>query len=217
MSSTGEPNRPRPRKRRTQEQRSAETRALLLEVTIDCLAELGYARTTAQTIADRAGLSRGAQLHHFGSRTQLLTAAMEHLFERGNRQFSSLLAEMPEDEDPVSYSFDVLWKVMSGPVGHAYLELVFAARNDPELHRAMVEANRRNDEQVDATFREHLQGKVDTEISFDILWTAVLALFEGLVVEKVMRGDDARIYGVVETLKELAPSFVLKRPRPTPP
>jgi AcrR family transcriptional regulator len=215
MSLQDEANRPRPRKRRTQEQRSAETRALLLEVTIDCLAELGYARTTAQVIADRAGLSRGAQLHHFGTRTQLLTAAMEHLFERGNRQFRTLLAEMPRNEDPVSYSFDVLWKVMSGPVGHAYLELVFAARTDPELHQAMVAANRRNDEQVDRTFREFLQGKVDTGESFDILWTAVFALFEGLVVEKVMRKEDARIDRVVEMLKKLAPSVVLPRtPQP---
>ena len=212
MSFSDEPSKPRPRKRRTQEQRSAETRALLLDVTIDCLAELGHTRTTAQTIADRAGLSRGAQLHHFGSRTRLLTAAMEHVFERGNRQFRSLLAEMPENQDPVSYSFGALWRVVSGPVGHAYLELVFAARNDPELHRAMVEANRRNDEQVDVTFREYLQGKVDTGISFDILWTAVFALFEGLVVEKVMRRDDARIDRVVETLKRLAPSIVLRRP-----
>lgn len=211
MSLQDKANRPRPRKRRTQEQRSAETRALLLEVTIDCLAELGYARTTAQVIADRAGLSRGAQLHHFGTRTHLLTAAMEYLFERGNRQFRALLAEMPRNEDPVSYSFDVLWKVMSGPVGHAYLELVFAARTDPELHRAMVAANRRNDEQVDRTFREFLQGKVDTGESFDILWTAVFALFEGLVVEKVMRKEDARIDRVVEMLKKLAPSVVLPR------
>ena len=44
-----------PRVRRTQEQRSAETRALLLDVTISCLAELGYAKTTAQVIDDTEG------------------------------------------------------------------------------------------------------------------------------------------------------------------
>jgi AcrR family transcriptional regulator len=64
--------------RRTQEERSATTRARLLDATIDCLSELGYTNTTTTEIAKRAGLSRGAQLHHFPTKAawlELLVAA----------------------------------------------------------------------------------------------------------------------------------------------
>src|SRR5258706_14432846 len=69
------------RRRRTQAERRAGTRALLLEATVECLAERGYAGTTTTEVARRAGLSRGAQLHHFGTKTDLVTAAVEHLHQ----------------------------------------------------------------------------------------------------------------------------------------
>lgn len=67
------------RPRRTQEERSATTRALLLDATIDCLIEFGYANTTTARVAERAGVSRGAQVHHFTTKTALLAEAIRHL------------------------------------------------------------------------------------------------------------------------------------------
>jgi AcrR family transcriptional regulator len=198
--------------RRTQEQRSAETRALLLDVTISCLAELGYAKTTAQVIADRAGLSRGAQLHHFGTRAHLVTAAMEHLFERGTQEFRAALTSMPEGTDPVVHAFDVIWKIMSGTTGRAYMELAWASRSDPELHRTMIEANRRNDEQVDAIFRDLFGDSPEASEYYDIIWTAVFALVEGLIIEKVIREDDDRIERVISTIRQWGPRLVTSRP-----
>ena len=53
-----------------------------MEVTIDCLTELGWAGTTTTEVSQRAGVSRGAQLHHFPSKQDLVVAAVEHLTER---------------------------------------------------------------------------------------------------------------------------------------
>ncbi|MDT5024109.1 MAG: hypothetical protein QOE61_535, partial [Micromonosporaceae bacterium] len=53
--------------RRTQEQRSAEMRVRLLDATIECLVEYGYAGTTTPRVAEKAGVTRGAQVHHFPS------------------------------------------------------------------------------------------------------------------------------------------------------
>ena len=73
------------RRRRTQEERSAETRTRLLDAAIECLLKLGYAGTTTTEIATRAKVSRGAQLHHYPTKQELLTAAVEHLFERDRK------------------------------------------------------------------------------------------------------------------------------------
>ena len=53
------------RPRLTQDEKTAETRRRLLDAAIVCLIERGYSNTTTSEIAERAGLSRGAQLYHF--------------------------------------------------------------------------------------------------------------------------------------------------------
>jgi len=73
--------------RRTQAERTATTRARLLDAAIDVLVDLGYARASTQEIARRAGVSRGAQLHHFPTREALVVAAVEHLVERRLAEF----------------------------------------------------------------------------------------------------------------------------------
>src|SRR5204862_5492808 len=72
----GKNNRTARRQRRTQAERSAATQALLLDATIDSLVEVGYANTTTTGIAERAGVSRGAQMHHFPSKGELVAAAV---------------------------------------------------------------------------------------------------------------------------------------------
>ena len=67
-----------PKKRRTQEERSAETKKRLLEATIDYLNELGYNKTGTVEIARRAGVSRGALVHHFPSKHDLIVATAEY-------------------------------------------------------------------------------------------------------------------------------------------
>src|SRR3569832_837711 len=64
---------------RTQAMRRAETRTRLLDATVECLIELGYAGTTTPIECERAGRSRGALLHHFPTKTELVIAAVTHL------------------------------------------------------------------------------------------------------------------------------------------
>src|ERR1700677_38961 len=63
-----------------QERRSANTRLLLLKAAIDCLNEVGYARTTTMLIADRAGASRGAMIHHYQSKASLIASVIDYTF-----------------------------------------------------------------------------------------------------------------------------------------
>lgn len=122
--------------RRTQAQRTAETRAKLLNAAIDCLVDVGFAKTSTQEIARRAGVSRGAQLHHFPSKESLVIAAVEHLVDRR-------LSEILEAEPDPARGPEVLADAFSGPLFYAALELWVAARTDPALHQAMVPLERR--------------------------------------------------------------------------
>src|SRR5690606_18055013 len=114
--------------RQTNEARSAATRAQLLDATIDCLIELGYSKTSTTEIARRAGVSRGAQLHHYPTKTELVLAAVEHLFARRKEEFRAAVRSLPRDADRGAQAIDLLWPVLTGPSFAAWLELVVAAR-----------------------------------------------------------------------------------------
>ncbi len=127
--------------RRTQAERTAGTQAKLLDAAVECLVELGFAKTSTQEIARRAGVSRGAQLHHFPTKESLVTAAVEHLVDK---RLAEILASDPDPERGV----EVLSEAFSGPLFYAALELWVAARTDPALHEAMLPLERRVSEAI---------------------------------------------------------------------
>src|SRR4051812_39012315 len=56
--------------------RGARTRALLIQATIDVVAESGYARATTKAISDAAGVAEGTIYRHFPDKRQLFFAAV---------------------------------------------------------------------------------------------------------------------------------------------
>src|SRR5689334_22307751 len=70
-----------PPARRTQAERRAATRALLLRAAVECLIERGYAATSVVDVQQRAGVSRGALQHYWPSRAALVVDAVKELFD----------------------------------------------------------------------------------------------------------------------------------------
>jgi AcrR family transcriptional regulator len=131
------------RKRRTQAERRAGTRAALLEATIDCLVEDGYARTTTRRIAQRAGVTLGAVHHHFGSKVGLLGEARRYITTKWTEE---LLSKAPPETLPIptrhEQMLDQAWESYKGRYFQAALEILVAARTDPELRQTGTDAIR---------------------------------------------------------------------------
>jgi AcrR family transcriptional regulator len=128
-----------PKRRRTQEERSATTRAALLDATIDCLVEYGYANLTTTRVVERAGVSRGAQVHHFPTKAELVSEAVRHLAGKRIEEFLQTMPRLPRSEEKrVSRILDLIWEVHNGPLFEASLELWVAARTDAELRQSLV-------------------------------------------------------------------------------
>lgn len=167
--------------RRTQAERTAGTQAKLLDAAIECLVELGFAKTSTQEIARRAGVSRGAQLHHFPTKESLVTAAVGHLVER---RLDEILATNPDPERGV----EVLSEAFSGPLFYAALELWVAARTDKALHEAMLPLERRVSEAIMGGAAAVMGSRMSTE---SIELTVELA--RGLAVSALFRTAEADI------------------------
>src|SRR5436305_14796735 len=104
----------RTRAHRTQAERRARTRTALLDATIDCLVEIGYARTSVQEICARAGVSKGAAQHHFSAKAELMATAVEHLTTKLRRRLAVSLDDLPGGGTGVAAAIDLLWAGYSG-------------------------------------------------------------------------------------------------------
>lgn len=129
--------------RRTQEERSASTRAALLDAAIDCLVEHGYEGTTTGRVCERAGLSRGAHLHHFGTRPALVAAALEQLALRRGEEIRREVAALPAGDERIEQALDAIWGWFAGPLFQASVDLAAAARTDEELRASLAPIERR--------------------------------------------------------------------------
>ena len=127
------------RLRRSQEERSTETRSKLLKATIDLLIEVGYARLSTNDVAARAGLSRGAQVHHFPLKADLVRAAVEDLANRYSAFLLSKMDQLPEGRTGTRIALNTLWEIYSSPLHDAYLELRVAGRTDADVRRVEKE------------------------------------------------------------------------------
>ncbi len=193
-------------RRRTQEERSAATRARLLDATLDCLAELGYARTTTTEIAERGGVSRGAQLHHFPTKAELVIEAVEHLFERRDQEFREAFARLPAGAEPARAAVDLLWSMVAGPTFHAWLELVVAARTDPQLKPRVTALTSRFTENVSRTFNELFRRPEGAPPYWDIMPVMTFAFLQGLALDAMVmpaREEIARALEIWRQLSEL--------------
>jgi AcrR family transcriptional regulator len=169
-----------------QEERSAETRKRLLDATIECLHELGYAGTTTPEIARRAGVSRGAQLHHYRRKEELVVGALEYVFELRLERFSQVAGELPTDpEERVKALVDLLWPQFKGPTFYAWLELVVASRTDAALREAVRAASNRFMQGVHEVFK--LLFGITSDAGYtEPLEIIIFGMLEALALERVL-------------------------------
>jgi AcrR family transcriptional regulator len=177
--------------RRSQAERSAATRDALLDATIACLVEDGYANTTTSRVAERAGVSRGAHLHHFQTRQALVAAAMERLAERRGAELLAAAEDLPEGRERLVQGLDLLWASYANPLFQAALDLWSHARTDADLRERLVPVERRLDRQTLAITRQ-LFPAIAEQPDFDRLIEMAVSTIRGLALLDTLHPGDGR-------------------------
>src|SRR5688572_12474323 len=118
-------------------------RARLLEATVDLLVERGFTGTSTTLVSERAGVSRGAQLHHFPTKNALVVAAVEHLTELRGLELEQAVGRLPHGVGRTRAVVKMLGDHFSSPVFTAALELWVAARTDEQLLAAVAPLEQR--------------------------------------------------------------------------
>lgn len=169
------------------------TRTLILEAAVSSLLEKGYAATSTVAVQHRAGVSRGALLHHFPSRALLFGALVEHLVASNEEAVLLGLEAAPlgTHRGSLRGGLQVLFEALRRPAFQAELELWTAARTDPELRVALrsAESGARRDLRrvVDVVFG----GEVTSVPAYPVVADMTIALLRGLIISLPLRESTA--------------------------
>jgi len=120
------------RQRRPQAERSAGTRAKLIEATVSCLHRFGYSGTTVSLVASEAGVSRGAMTHQFPTKVDMMLALVRAEFDEDVAFYEASFAERDLREALADLPV-TLWGRLNRPAAIAVTEIMLASRSDQEL------------------------------------------------------------------------------------
>lgn len=186
---------PRPQRaakpRRTQEQRSAETQRLLMQATLDALYERGYARITTSEIAERAGVSRGALMHHYATKEELVAVSVEQLLHESTAEIRSWLGRVRSGDLKLDDFLDHLWEMYSGRLLFITIEHITESRHNDALRASLVPVVREFHIALDATWREFFRGTSLSRDEVETVLNATTCLFRGMGLQTVLRQDQA--------------------------
>ncbi len=196
---------------RTQQQRRDETRRALLDATVESLIEVGFSRTTTLEVQRRADVSRGALLHHFPSKAELLVAAVDHLAEMRARELKRLAAQLPDERASRARTdavLELLWQCFSGTFFQVAMELRTAARTDAELRPVLVSAERALRDRILSQAKTLFGKTVSEHAGLERALDFTLQFMIGAAMSAVLHKDDGRLRELIEDFKTLFPAVL---------
>lgn len=194
--------------RRTQAERSASTRAEILKATVNSLFTHGYAATTTLLVAKEAEVSRGAMLHHFPTKVDLMLFVVQAVYEEEIELYRVRLAEIDDPVQRRSMFPRIVWDVLSRPPGVAVLEILQGSRSDAVLAKKLAPLQAKI-ERDSITRIEELVPTSGSKPSLAMVRLVVWAI-RGLSIANVLVNKPSEIVQSVELLRELVQGYSSK-------
>lgn len=122
------------RARRSQGERSEEMRERVAQATFDVIAARGYSAMRYAAVAEQAGVSQGALLHHFETKDVLTLATVEFAFARASAKTEEIIAAgLSKGDDPIELMLKDFALYFFNDDFWVSLDITINASKDPEL------------------------------------------------------------------------------------
>ena len=215
---------PQPRtSRRSQADRRRLMRKRLVEATLATLVEAGYSGTTVSAIVRRAGVSRGAQLHHFPSKQQLMLETAEHLLKRAYKVMGEVLLAVATEDDRAQAVVESAWKELYGSQAFgAYFELAQAAQHDADLAQALKALSQRFGRTISLASAHYFESRAGAVSSAESLFSMTHWVLGAIGATRHLQKDAEQTREMVRTWASLLSGQIKARrgvrlPPPRPP
>lgn len=203
--------------RRSQQERTAETSARLMEATIDLLYENGITRATTPEIARKAGVSRGALTHHFPTRDSIITSSIERMLALVNEDMARFGQNFAVNGGSSDEIVDYLWSVMSDRLFYVTLEYLPEARHNEEFKQQLVPVVREFHAGLDRIWTELADR---TGVAPDLarnMMNGTMCFIRGMIAQTVLRDDPAYYEGLLTFWKQqVRQQFPIAKPSTRP-
>lgn len=200
------------KKRRTQEERTAETKAKILNATLDVMEEDGIADASTAAIAKRAGVSRGALSHHYESKFDLIVAAVEFLLNRAIGNIEKLSDQVNAGEATIEDVLDRLWEYDNRRLFIISLDYLSAARTDEKLYRALMPLGRAYQQHLDKIWSELARNAGIGPEKATVVLDMMLCLMRGMCLHTVLRDDADYFNNILAMWRESLPHVLGRKP-----
>jgi AcrR family transcriptional regulator len=195
-----------------QEERTRAMRQRLLEATLQCLVERGWSGTSTTLVSERAGVSRGAQLHHFPTKNALVIAAVEHIATVRRDELGEAAAALPRGERRTREVLELLGEHFTADVFAAALERWVAARTDPQLLAALEPLERQTGRETHRLTVEMLDVDESRPGARELV-QATLDLIRGLGLANTISDDRGRRKQIPDRWAEVLDDELPRRQR----
>jgi len=201
---TALPARPRRRAqpRRSHAERTAQTRARLMDAVVESIAEIGLARTTAPEIARRAGVTWGAVQHHFGGKDGMLVSVLDDSFRRFAERLEGIPLEGTSLEQRAALFIDRAWEHFSSAHYRSTYEILshYLGREDSRARRDWRDRMSRDWERI---WRRLFADARLPQRRHVVLQHYTIAVLAGLASTLMLEGAEVSLRpAVVDLLKE---------------
>ena len=133
-------------------------------------------------MTERAGVSQGAQSHHFPHRVDLVASAFEHLAEQRSAQYAVKARELEGDRAArLRTLLDMLWGDFSSPLFTVAAKLWVASADDEELRERLIPVERKINARMAEIARE-VAGDLGGEPGFDRKLAVAMNTIAGLAL-----------------------------------
>ncbi|MGR3460701.1 MAG: TetR/AcrR family transcriptional regulator [Roseovarius sp.] len=191
-------------RRRTQDERSAATIEKICAATIALIAEIGYANLTTTMIADRADVSRGAILHHFDTRADLVKRATGGMWASVVETSTRIRADHRSSPLSADAFIERAWTgLMTDTYVSVTIDMMTASRGDPDLRQHVEGWMRRMFESYRETAREVFGTSGLPHDEAETLMLVVTSSLRGLRIVQMIEPDAERAKAALNLLADL--------------
>ncbi len=185
-----------------QAQKSAATRALIIRAAISCIVESSYSNTTMMKISEKAGLSRGATLHHFPSKMDIIRSAVDYLFEKRLQAFRRSILDISKGADMAHLAVQAYFAHLNHPLYTALFELSVAARTDNELKKILAPAQLAFDREWYQTAWDLFPEWHSDKEAFDLALNLSRQLIEGMTISNLTHARQVDTQQLLDYLED---------------
>jgi AcrR family transcriptional regulator len=202
----------RPR-RRTQAERSEETRGRILKAAANLIRQRGYARFRTADVAAEAGLSRGAQLHHFPTKDALVVATLGYVFDQARNVSRKRAAAVNRPRDLIEEVIADAREFFFSEHFKVALDIGLSTSTDKAVRQQILEISRRARRPVETAWSEALMASgVEPALAADII-ALTLSLVRGMSVRVLWDNDPKWFDQLFETWRRMIRVFLDAQPR----